>query len=194
VSHLKGGRAQEEILFVHVNEKSAFNDPFCPREAGASLYAFQLPLTGFSNMAKDNFVALLTELGVCGKDSVKIATEVLMYTIATITTQRIIILLMDCGPLNHGNMIAQILIQFMVDLGLCDHAEVIFFVQRHGKGDCDGHFGNIAQVQQTNATIGIDCAMRNIETVDVHKAKNTKCQAFCGMPDAYVDLAQFFNK
>jgi hypothetical protein len=194
INHVKKGRVQKHILWVHVDEKSAFNDPFCPRAACATLHAFQRPLTGFADMINDTFTAILTELGICNKDSVKLATEILMYVIGTVTTQRIIILLLDCGPINHCNAICHLLVKFLVDIGLCNHCEIILFEQKHGKGKADGDFGNISVVLEKHATLGIDSAGRHIKTVTTHRAKNTKCEAFIGMPDSYVDLAQFFNR
>ena len=40
---------------------------------------------------------------------------------------------LDCGPLNHGSVIACWLPQFLVDFGFCDVAFILFYQSKHGK-------------------------------------------------------------
>ena len=85
-------------------------------------------MNGGYNLVTDSAILLMTEAGL-KKNASSVLEECLMNIFCHINGQQASFTCYDCGPLNHGSLIAGALLMLLVDLGILEFSVAIFFWQ-----------------------------------------------------------------
>ena len=136
-------RSRNAIYMRHVDDKAAMEWPKVPQESSAFLERFKTCNAGLYDMIHRTMTSILTETGLHGKkDAYGVLEEIVVEALLHANGERFGVFVFDCGPLNHGSVIAACLPQLLCDLGVFDVCRVYFYQQYHGKGDADKSFGH----------------------------------------------------
>ena len=183
-------RSSNTIKVVSTDDMSAIQDPNTPLQSQQELYKFERILNGQYDMGRDAFFAYMWSLGHTAKTSNKVFTEIIAHLVETLDGERMIVHVLDCGPLNHGHLIATWLPQFLVDFGFCDFAFILFYQSKHGKAACDAAFGAIRKRLKKRSFAGEDAIAALISEIYADVQTGHKMQARILNPECQVDWEQ----
>ena len=112
----------------HVDDCSAQTPPYTGLEALKEMQLYNNSMNGGYNLVTDSAILLMTEAGL-KKNASSVLEECLMNIFCHINGQQASFTCYDCGPLNHGSLIAGALLMLLVDLGILEFSVAIFFWQ-----------------------------------------------------------------
>ncbi|MGB1607142.1 MAG: hypothetical protein ACPIOQ_81200, partial [Promethearchaeia archaeon] len=186
-------RSRDGIFIVHVDDKSAVQDPYSVKTAQEKLHRYERLFNGHFDLVRAKFTAILQDLGHPSKTAAKTFAETFLYLLENLEGQNTLMVLYDCGPLNHNNLICHVMPQFLVDIGLVDVAMVVMYQVNHGKGPCDSVFGAITHYLARNPFCGLEGICSRTEEVQCDtKVAGGFCSARVLMPEGHVDWPAFF--
>ena len=126
-------RSEPLMVGHHIDDCSAQKPPMTGLTTLHPLNVYNNSLNGQYNLTGDHPMLYMSEAGL-GKTASCVLEEYLMNVITNINGEQANFNVYDCGPLNHGSLVAAALLMLLVDLGLIEFSLAIFFWQNVRNG------------------------------------------------------------